>query len=370
MSSPSAFANASTRAPRRLHDWRMQAYGTDRLRLRDDGSAVLSCRVPKPGWSARTTKTMTSAEHPGTAVLWEDGCWEVVDIEVLKQGLRYTLRPWPETAAMRFTDRYDAATEEERGAEYRRRVAREKGRVLANVFALITGHLPAAVQEQLGSEVGIVPVRMTQISTVLPFVVFVGMAVHLAGSIIEQKAPGIPLWLFLFVVYMFVDSLVRFLFTFSVHKPIGSFPGLVAYAIFYALAPQKSHLIRPFAAPKGSSIRMTPLTPQEHLESAVAVWEPAFTLLSRADQQRVAERYGTAYRKHETAVAAIILIFAALGVVSSFGKLSPSHPTAAISLLVAAGLVAEQVWRIATFKGGPAPSVLRFLVRWAVRRYL
>ena len=58
----------------------MRAYGSDRIRPLDDGAVVLSCRLPKAGWTARVEKTLTRSEHPGTAILWDDAYYEVVEL--------------------------------------------------------------------------------------------------------------------------------------------------------------------------------------------------------------------------------------------------------------------------------------------------
>src|SRR5215470_11766963 len=60
----------------------MRAYGSDRLSLGRGGRFVLACRVPK-GWIARREATLTSPEHPGTAVYWEEQWFEVVGVESL-----------------------------------------------------------------------------------------------------------------------------------------------------------------------------------------------------------------------------------------------------------------------------------------------
>ena len=46
----------------------MTPHGSDRVRV-DGERIVLSSRLPK-GWTARVARTLTSAEFPGTAVLW------------------------------------------------------------------------------------------------------------------------------------------------------------------------------------------------------------------------------------------------------------------------------------------------------------
>ncbi|HEX7678562.1 MAG TPA: hypothetical protein VF713_10590, partial [Thermoanaerobaculia bacterium] len=97
----------------------MQAYGSDRVRPGDGEQFVLLSRIPK-GWTPRAVKTLTSAEFPGTAVLWEERYFEVVDAEALPQGgVQYVLEPWLDMHVMRTTDRYDAESEAERLIEYR-----------------------------------------------------------------------------------------------------------------------------------------------------------------------------------------------------------------------------------------------------------
>src|SRR5438874_10386212 len=106
----------------------MQAFGSDRVRQGDGEQIVLSSRLSK-GWTSRVVKTLTSAEFPGTAVLWEERYFEVVDAESLPQGgVRYVLEPWLEMHIMRTTDRYDHDRELERLAEWRAQFSRENKR--------------------------------------------------------------------------------------------------------------------------------------------------------------------------------------------------------------------------------------------------
>jgi hypothetical protein len=62
-----------------------RAYGSDLLSLGPEGRLVLACRVPK-GWIARREATLTSPQHPGTAVYWDETWYEVVDIETIDAG--------------------------------------------------------------------------------------------------------------------------------------------------------------------------------------------------------------------------------------------------------------------------------------------
>src|SRR5258706_9014327 len=77
----------------------MQAYGSDRVRSEDGERVVLLSRIPK-AWTPRAPKTLTTAEFPGTAVLWEERYFEVLSAEALPQGgVRYVLGPWQEMHA-------------------------------------------------------------------------------------------------------------------------------------------------------------------------------------------------------------------------------------------------------------------------------
>ena len=89
----------------------MDAHGSDRVRAGDDGRRVLSSPYRK-GWQARTPRTLTSREHPGTAILWEEQWFEVLAEEPLPGGgVRYLLDVWPEAHAIRVSDVYDAESE-------------------------------------------------------------------------------------------------------------------------------------------------------------------------------------------------------------------------------------------------------------------
>src|SRR5512141_8639 len=117
----------------------MTPYGTDRVRPGQAGEWIVSCRHSK-GWTPRVAKTLTSAGHPGAAVLWDDHYFEVVSAQPGAAGtVRYVLAPWRDNHAIRLTDSYDAASEARREEEWCKAIAREKGRVAANTLGVFTG---------------------------------------------------------------------------------------------------------------------------------------------------------------------------------------------------------------------------------------
>jgi hypothetical protein len=173
----------------------MQAYGSDRVRPGDGEQFVLLSRIPKR-WTPRAVKTLTSAEFPGTAVLWEEQYFEVVDAEALPQGgVRYVLEPWREMHVMRTTDRYDEGSEAERVIEYRAQLSRESKRKSAKVMAIFLGHLPHIVQEEIGRELGILPTRFTIVSTLPIYAIVIGLVLWIVTGIMSGTLRPLPVYM-------------------------------------------------------------------------------------------------------------------------------------------------------------------------------
>src|SRR5215210_5779539 len=113
----------------------MQSFGSDRVRAGEGAQRILMSRIPKQGWTPRTPKTLTHSEFPGTAVLWGDEYFEVVDADALPQGgVRYILEPWLEQHTIRTADRYDQESEAARVAAHRATLTRVAKRKSVNVF--------------------------------------------------------------------------------------------------------------------------------------------------------------------------------------------------------------------------------------------
>ncbi len=336
----------------------MQAYGSDRVRG-DGERIVLSSRLSK-GWRPRVEKTLTSAEFPGTAVLWEERYFEVVSAQELKQGgVRYVLEPWRDHHAMRVTDRYDEESETQRIDEYRKHLKRESGRKSANALGVFTGNLPVVVQEELGRELGILPPRLTFIS-ILGTYALIGAIVLLGASHLLRQEP-IPLVLLVVAMYLGIENTFRFLIYWTQSRAIGSALGWIGYLLFHFITGRGPS---PFTTEKGMAVTTSDAPDEIAKADAFAVREAFVTLLTPAEQSRIAQRFHYDYRRDSTAVAITIFAVAAVGIVSSYVR------GAVIALLVAAALAAEQVIRLAAFRRGPAASVLRFLVRPFVRKLL
>jgi hypothetical protein len=329
----------------------MQAYGSDRVRQGDGERIVLSCRGPK-GWTARIEKTMTGAEFPGTAVLWEGRYFEVVSAEPISGGVRYILEPWLDRHAMRLTDRYDETSEASRSEEERKARERETRRKSANAFALLTGHLPAVAQETLGRELGVLPDRITLISVVGEFIVVAALILWIVNGRINSTPR--PFAALVILYYLGFETAFRFFIAWSQRRPIGSTVGFIIYLLFNGLPKTEKGFAVPVPTPPAEVVARDTLT----------LREPLVTLLPASDQMRVAARFGYDYRRLSTGVALFILVFAAAGVITAF------RTNAAVMLLIAATLSIDQIVRLMMLRRGPAASILGWIVRPFLRKLL
>jgi hypothetical protein len=340
----------------------MQAFGSDRVRPGDGEQLVLLARFPKQ-WRPRAVKTLTTAEFPGTAVLWEESYFEVVVAEELPQGgVRYVLEPWRDMHIMRTTDRYDAEREADRLTEWRALHARETKRKSAKALALLTGHLPSVVQEELGRDLGILATRLTLVSVLGAYGLVIALAMWIASGIIEQTPRPFPV--FILTGYLLAETTLRFLIAWMGGRSMGSSAGVLGYILYYYTVADRSRAVSPFGREKGTSVPISQAPEERAASDALLMREPLVTLLGPADQARVAERFGYDYRRQSGFIAAVILVFASLGIATSI------HNGARVSFLVAAGLAGEQVYRLAVLRRRPVGSVLGVLARPFVRKLL
>ncbi len=350
----------------------MNPYGTDRVRPGRAGQWVITCRTPK-GWTARVPRTLTSAQHPGTAVLWDEQYLEVVSAEAGPAGtIRYVLEPWGEANAMRVSDAYDPASELRRQEAHRKVLAAEKGRVAANLLGVLTGHLPSVAQEHLASETGIVAPRLTMLSFVIPLAFEIYVALRLTGRILDASKPGVPGWMLALAAWLIVENLVRLNVVLAQNRPIGSAFGFIVYALFHAAWGKGHHWPSPFTPPKGTGGVITDAPVDVALRDAYTMREPLVTLLTPDEQNAFAIRFGFDYRKHSLAVIAVLLFFSSAGAVTSIMSLNArgANVSAISSLLLAIGIGAEQIYRLFALQRGPVGSFLALAVRPFVARLL
>lgn len=340
----------------------MRAYGSDRIRIADDGTIELSCRVAKDGWQPRTPRTLTRRERPGTAVLWEEECWEVVDIVALPQGVRYTMAQWREDETMRFTARYDEEAESVRAAERRDAIRREKHRRTANLLGIFTGHLPGPVQQRLAHEWNINAPGLTMVSTVPEWLVAAAVAWTWADRALKQLGPPAMGWILL-GGYLMLDATIRFKLAFIDGRACGSLFGSAGYAIWWVFTPKEKTALKPTESRRGEAIPIREFSPEEQLQHSLHVREPLLTLLSPAEQARIAARFDYDYRRTARNVAAGILVVAIVGIISSL------RTNAWLSLAVALLIAIEQMVRITRLGAGPVGSFLGVLVRPFAKKF-
>jgi len=341
----------------------MRAHGGDRVR-ESGGRIVLLSPIAK-GWTARVPKTLTTSEHPGTTVIWEDQYFEVIEAALQQSGgVRYVLAPWRDEHTIRTFERYDFESEAQRIADYRRVARQRKASIVSRLLGVILGHLPEPVQARLENEVGVVPSRMTILSCIPPMI-WIGYCVWAAvdAKIKGTTPPYSPLFWY-FIDFVLVESLVRFFVAMSQGRGMGSAIGTLAYIIYWGLSPRRGKLVAPFGG-RGYSTTSALAAPEDVVRAdALEMKSPMLTLLTPAEQQQLAERYGFDYRRHAYGTAWVILVFALLGAVTSFLKMAESGGVLRVlSIFVAGGVALEQILRLRTFPRGPAGSVLGALVR-------
>lgn len=335
----------------------MRPYGSDRVRVADDGTIEVSSRFPKSGWVARTPKTLTRRERPGTAVLWDDECYEVIDLVAMQQGVRYVLAPWNDAESMRVTSRYDEEAETARAAERADVIRREKQRRIVNALAIFSGHLPGPVQQHLAHEVNVNAPRLTIASVAFEWAIIIATALY-CGSRMLAESP-VPMALAIFAGFLALDGTIRFKLAFIDGRPSGSIFGVLAYAAYAALAGKKE--------PKraGEAVKsLREFSPEEELMHSFHVREPLVTLLPAVEQRRIAAKFDYDYRRTALKMALGILAVAIVGVIASLSS------RAWVSLGVAVILGLEQIVRIAQLHQRPVGSFLALFARPLVRKFL
>ncbi|HEV7427485.1 MAG TPA: hypothetical protein VGQ46_14060 [Thermoanaerobaculia bacterium] len=227
---------------------------------------------------------------------------------------------------------------------------------------MLAGHLPAIVQEEIGRELGIIATRLTIISALGVYAIVVALVLWLVSQFLAQLP--LPSPLLIVTGYLFVESSFRFFVAWITGSPAGSLIGIISYFVFYYSAADRSHAVSPFGREKGHAATITE-TPAELAETdALLMREALVTLLSPADQARVAARFGYDYRRESSPIAILILFFAAIGIATSL------HRGAVISLIAASAIAAEQLYRLAILRRRPAGSILGIAARPFVRNLL
>ena len=347
-------------------------FGADRVEPSPDGGVWLICREPT-GWLPRRGRAHTPGEFPGTAVRWETDVFEVVEALAGADGTqRYRLEPWPDRHAIRGIQEYDAASRERRSRElagYRKSVAKRR---LAILFAPILGLLPGPVQARMESEFGAPAFGMTVASALPLFALgmvswlysmalaygaglFAGGSGSLDGG---PSAPSLPALLPLpLALYLVVENGLRLGLAFLRTEPVGSLPGALVYAIVNAFR-GKRPLARPFSG--------LPASPEQALRDRYRMLEAVLGLLTPAEQESLARRFGFDPLRWGRWTAILLLVVGGANVLASLIAFAAGAGGLAdlLWLLAGAALSVEQVMRLRRIaQGKPAGSVLGAFVR-------
>lgn len=345
-----------------------QAYGEDRLLSASAGQVLLFSPYPKE-WKPRSPRTELSAEHPGTAVIWEDDIWEVLEAEEMTGfGVQYRLAPWDERHAIRLPLRYSPESEARRVAEKSEDRRALKIRLILWVTAPLSGLLPGHAQERFSRLYGSPFVGLAWISMILPMIWgTISVLALLAGSVSPAAFAALaPAGVFPLLLggYLFVETLLRFSVAMTDGRPIGSVLGVLPYWLYVKL--------------RGGEIEdpSRPIVPStHHLElsafDTLSMLEPLLSLLTPAEQEQLEREFGFAPVKWGRRTSLALLLLMTAQVVSSIDDLANRNGGAAAlgALGIALVLAAEQAWRLlGLWQGQLRGSVLAPLVRIAARR--
>jgi hypothetical protein len=347
----------------------MQTHGSDHARTAG-GKVILHSSLPK-GWTPRTPKTHTHAEHPGTTVTWDDQTLEVLEATALPTGgVRYVLAPWRDDHTIRTIERYDAESEAKLQADADRARRQRRTSVLARLSGIFLGHLPASMQTHLQNELGVAPVTLTLMSCLGILVMDGFLAVAAVDAIVHRVPTRIPVFVWPLAGLLTAEMIVRYFIVMSQGRGVGSVLGTLAYVLYRAVAP-KGAALPPVFGTRGDAITFTPPEEDVALRDSLEVRGAWLTLLSPAEQQSLADRYGFDYRRDAFGITWIILGCALLGMFTSYAKMvGVGSVSAFIALLVAAVIAIEQVLRLISLRRGPAGSMFAVIVRPFMRDLL
>lgn len=352
----------------------LHAFGSDRCTRSADGTSELTCAVGK-GWTARKPGAQTSPEHPGTAVSWAGEILEVLEATPLADGgTRYRLAPWDSRHAIRVLERYDADNERARSGFRADLSSGEKKRKLSILLAPVLGHLPADVQERMEKNFGASALWMT-ITSALPLFVLgvLSLLSFLAGSLgarLYPEAAGTSLfpwlsWLpFPVGLYLFAESAIRLASAAATSRPCGSLPGVLAYEVWRIVRTRG-----PADAPATSAPAAARMSPEDRFR----LMEPLLALLTPAEQELLASRFGFDPIRWGRRTSAALMAFAWLNIGISLLQLAARTGRVGdfVWLVVGIGLLVEQLSRRrALARGAPAGSLLGAVVRPFARELL
>lgn len=329
-------------------------FGRDRVLIDREDRVVLSSPIAKD-WLPRSERR--GLPHPGTAVEWDDQQLEVTQARPAGAGFLYELRPWDESHVIRRLVRYDEESEQLLQAEYDRARRANQHRTAARLMLPLYGLLPAPVQQRIEHGLGIPTSRQTLVSS-LTFLAIgaagVGISILSTFRMIEAN---LPIWLIIFIAYLFAESSIRTMLSLSQTRAFGSLLTEVPYAIYLALTTPRASL------PK--TVLIPPSAEQADAD-AFRLFEPVAALLPAGDQERLVSSFGFNAIRWGRITAVALLVASALGVYSGVTVIRLGRPGVAtvLSMAIAVLLLLEQLLRLSLLlRREIAGSLLGYVVR-------
>jgi hypothetical protein len=213
---------------------------------------------------------------------------------------------------------------------------------------------------------------MTILSCALPLVLFMLLASIATGAAIRHQPSPIPVALLVLSGMLVCECLIRFFVAMSQNRGMGSMLGVLGYSVWWLIRRGRTAFPPPWGRPGGGDAVFTLPAPEDvAFQDSLQMRAPLLTLLSRPEQELLAERYGVDYRSNAFGLAWSILFFAVLGVVSTWSKVnSGGGVVPLLSFLLALYVSAEQVVRLLTLRQRPVGSIFGAIVRPFMRDLL
>ena len=207
----------------------------------DGGGIVVLSTDFDLGWRSRV------GGRPGSAVMWEDASFEVVDCEPWRRGVRWTLEPWVGEDVMRVVLPLDAATVD---AAARAAQTAARGAKLRPGFWLLApllGFATASWQRRWRDDWGYPALLATWLSAMLEIVVGAACVIEFLVTMVagDSLFPWIPRPLIYFGLVLFGEGAVRLMQVFSDPEPVGTIFGLVISALEHPEAPPPEPIFAP-----------------------------------------------------------------------------------------------------------------------------
>lgn len=168
------------------------------------------------------------AGRPGSAVVWEESGFEVVERESWRRGARWILEPWTGDDVMRVVLPLDGAAvaAAARAAQRAARAAKLRGWFW--IAAPILGFAPASRQRRWLDRYAFPATLATSMSAILEIAVGAVCVIELLASVLADGTPfpWIPRPLVLLGFFIFIEGAVRLAIFASDPGPVGSLFGI------------------------------------------------------------------------------------------------------------------------------------------------